>query len=332
MLRRTRHGFTLVELLVVIAIIGILIALLLPAVQAAREAARRAQCVNNLRQVGLAAQTYHGTYGCLPPGYGMFPNSYQPGMGQIGSPEWTWIARLFSYLEQNAVTVGVDWSYNPGWVNAYPPEGNREIMEAKVSALRCPSDESASRAFSESPCNSDSPVPFGRSSYAGNFGPGPMEEKGRAQGATVFAWNYGAKLGQITDGTSNTLMASELIPGGNCSIRGSVAYDEGPVFSTKYTPNDQTPDLVRWCDPADAAFTTKSPSPCIYVKGTLGGGVLGNSYNRVIHTSRSMHPGAVNSGFCDGSVHSISETIDLTIWCALSTPNGGEIVDINSAL
>jgi prepilin-type N-terminal cleavage/methylation domain-containing protein len=321
-----QRGFTLVELLVVIAIIGILIALLLPAVQAAREAARRAQCTNNIRQVGLALHMYHDINKQFPPGYGYMSGEPGSGGSKAWGPEWPWIMRLFPYLEQDAVVDEIDWTWNPGVSYAGVPVGNLQAIGAQVETLQCPSDPTVSTPFDkQGACSYLKPVPMARTSYAGNFGRGQMEAVGRLPG--VFGFNHGARIGDVTDGTSHTLLTSELVAGGTCSIRGSISYDEGPVFMVDYTPNDPTPDLVRWCDAGDGDSAARSP--CVRSSGTLGGGVLGNTLNMILHTSRSLHPGGVNSGLCDGSVRFFGDDTSLDVWHWLGTPNGAEVFTLD---
>ena len=321
-----QRGFTLVELLVVIAIIGILIALLLPAVQAAREAARRAQCTNNVRQVGLALHMYHDINKQFPPGYGYMHGEPGSGGTKAWGPEWPWIMRLFPYLEQDAVVDAIDWTWNPGVSYAGVPPGNLQAIGAQVETLQCPSDPTVSTRFdSQGTCSHLKPPPKGRTSYAGNFGRGQMEADPRIAG--IFGFNHGARLGDISDGTSHTLLTSELIPGGTCSIRGAISYDEGPVFMVDYTPNDPTPDLVRWCDAGDGDSAARSP--CARSSGTLGGGVLGNTLNMILQTSRSMHPGGVNSGLCDGSVRFVGDDVSLDVWHWLGTPAGAEVFTLD---
>jgi hypothetical protein len=133
----------------------------------------------------------------------------------------------------------------------------------------------------------------------------------------VFTYNHGDKFSQITDGTSNTLLTAELVVGGVCSIRGAVAYDEGPVFQQYYLPNDTTPDVVRWCDDADKA--PGAMAPCIASATML---------NMVLHTARSSHVGGVVAGRCDGSANLIADSIDLFVWRALGTPRGDETVSL----
>jgi prepilin-type N-terminal cleavage/methylation domain-containing protein len=334
-------GFTLVELLVVIAIIGVLVALLLPAVQAAREAARRTQCLNNSKQIALGLQNYHSAHGSLPMGYGPLPeDGYGKGANNPGTPyaEWSWAARLFGVMEQTAISGAIDWNWNPGIV-ANAPRTVKEVRTAKIDGFHCPSDDAVRTNWNEGRVcpgleNIGDIEGFGRMSYAGNFGnckdsdpPGEalpsnsfLEASRTARWARydgVFSYNHGDKFGQITDGTSNTLLTSEIIPGGACSIRGSFAYDEGPVFMQYYLPNDPTPDIVRWCDSADQVVGV-SAAPCV-ATATL---------NQVLHTSRSYHSGIVIASMCDGSARPVSQDVDLIVWRAAGTPRGEETLSL----
>lgn len=311
----SRWGFTLVELLVVITIIGILIALLLPAVQAAREAARRAQCSNNCKQLALALHNYHAAHHTFPPGYG-YPRT------RDGHPtEWSWVPRLYPYLEQQAAYDLIEWDYHIGTSAATTP-AQQKVASPQIATLICPSDSGARVRFNEKKaCWPSSAKEYGRICYGGNFGQGQQEAADRVEG--VFGQYFGARIADIRDGTSQTLLLSELVTGGPCNVRTIHSYDEGALFMQDYTPNDLTPDLVRWCDPQDA---NQGPAPCAPGSGTLGGGILGNNYNMVLHTSRSLHPGGVTATLCDGSVRFVGETIALHLWQALGTPDGSEVI------
>jgi prepilin-type N-terminal cleavage/methylation domain-containing protein len=341
--RQARHrlqlGFTLVELLVVIAIIGVLVALLLPAVQAAREAARRSQCVNNSKQIALGCQNYVAAHGALPMGYGPMPEG---GYGQSvgGGAEWSWAARLFGVMEQAAISGAIDWNWNPGIVAGASPT-IKAVRTAKLPGFHCPSDEGAQTNWNEGlACpglQSGDPEGYGRISYAGNFGScrdvdpplAPRSssylEAERSESVRyprvdgVFSYNHGDDFRQITDGTSNTLLTAELIIGGPCSIRGVFAYDEGPVFMQHHLPNDSTPDHVRWCDDQDnQAKNPGAKAPCS----------PGAALNMILHTARSYHVGGVVASRCDGSANLISDGVDLVVWRALGTPRGDEVVSL----
>ena len=333
---RPLHGFTLVELLVVIAIIGILVALLLPAIQAAREAAMRTKCTNNARQIALALQNYASANGALPPGYGPLPEDGY-GLGLAGGTpyaEWSWASRLFGYMEEATLSGAIDYNWNPGIVAGASPT-IKEVRTAKIAAFRCPVDDSAATNWNEgNACFPGDSEGFGRISYAGNFGncqdtnpptaPSSASQleaprKGvrfpRLDG--VFSYNHGDKFSQITDGTSKTLLTAEIIAGGVCSIRGAIAYDEGPVFMQFYLPNDTTPDHVRLCDSQDKVPGARAP--CIDDVTQL---------NMVLHTARSLHPGGIITTRCDGSSAMIDDGIDLFVWRAMGTPRGEEVLAI----
>jgi hypothetical protein len=201
----------------------------------------------------------------------------------------------------------------------------RPLWLAQITTFQCPSDPTVSVLWNSTqtcviPGASGTPaVQISRCSYAGNFGRGQLEAAYPPTGDRVdgvFAVNRGARVRDIIDGTSQTLLLCEIIPGHNCTIRGAIIYDEGPVVMTDYTPNDRTPDIVRWCDDQDEQPDAQAPCD----------GVLGTNFDMVLHTSRSMHPGGVSTGLCDGSVRFIAETIALDVWWALGTPDGGEVI------
>ncbi|MEX0643517.1 MAG: DUF1559 domain-containing protein [Pirellulales bacterium] len=309
---RRRAGFTLVELLVVIAIIGILVALLLPAIQAAREAARRSQCTNNIKQLGIGFHNYHGSFKSFPMGYGVIGGDFGAGVTKKSGKgaEWAWPVRLFSVLEEQTLYDRIKWEVNaPGDYAA----GQEEILAAEIPSFLCPSDENVRTMWNDAgQCSSNGPAGLfrmARISYGGNLGIGQMEAATRKRG--VLGYNWGAKLKDITDGSSHTALVSELLVGFECTIRGVHSYDEGPVVMFDLSPNNPTPDLTRWC-------SRKDPPHASCVKIT--------TLNMVRHTSRSNHPGGVILGLCDGSVRFVSDSVDVATWNAVATPDGGEVV------
>ena len=325
-----RRGFTLVELLVVIAIIGILIALLLPAVQAAREAARRMNCTNNVKQIGIACHNYHSSNGRFPMGYGPMRVAYGSQGSQApgsGGAEWPWPDRIMGYIEEEMMDQYIgDWNNN-GAGHGY--DAFKNVVGAQLGAFLCPSDPGASDPYVY-PVSGKSDLVYGRISYGGNNGIGRMEApiiSGPPTGTHlldqriegVFGYNKGYAIREITDGTSQTMLVAEIIVGQDpITVRGTHSYDEGPFYMASYAPNDRTPDVIRECGPEDDADKTENPiAPCVYDS---------NAKNNLIHTSRSLHPGGVNAGLCDGSVRFISDEISLLVWQYLATPACGEIV------
>ena len=313
------RGFTLVELLVVITIIGILISLLLPAVQAAREAARRLQCSNNLKQIGMALHLYHEQCNRLPPGYGVGrpKGTSLPGGGQLA-----WMTRLFPYIEQSAVGQLIDWNIYPG--NGYTTQ-QLPMLTTQYTVFQCPSDATVRTNWYASGSWMPS-AGLSRASYAGNFGEGNpsvsnsagLERPGHIDG--VFIRNNSLGFNGIHDGLSHTLMTAELIPGDVCCLRGVWLYVEGPVFMTEYTPNDPTPDLTRPNRCGGADLLSDAIAPC---RASV------SDFSQILNTARSCHPGGVNAGLCDGSIQFFSNNISSSIWRALGTPNGGESISDN---
>ena len=337
---KSRPAFTLVELLVVIAIIAILVALLLPAVQAAREAARRIQCSNNLKQFGVALHNYHGSHRQFPLGTISNGGIYQP-------PEWPYfIVQLFPFLEQQSLNdifasaqTDLPSPWHSGSADQWPPE----VDTADASVMLCPSDGfgGAHMDLDTWPSYSNTPDLF-KSNYLGVFSganlrdvvfaaPGsytsasPSPEVVAAYGTqgvkAVFDVNRGAKIRDITDGTSQTLIMVEYLTGTKLDLRGYF-WTTQPGYSIIFawsTPNSSAPDkLCGWCTPE--ANQPAMNLPCVDTGG-------GNLYPKTA-TSRSRHPGGVNVVLCDGSVHFISETIDVNTWRAMGTINSGEVIQL----
>jgi prepilin-type N-terminal cleavage/methylation domain-containing protein/prepilin-type processing-associated H-X9-DG protein len=307
---RSGRAFTLIELLVVIAIIAVLIGLLLPAVQKVREAANRMKCQNNLKQLGLAMHNFHDTNNRLPPG-SVWAN---PGAsGDLIGRESTWITHTMPYIEEdNVLKTG----------NLRELFGSRGINDTIagtfLKTFKCPSDSEVGLVLQAGGNNIGYRA---RGNYAANNGIGPMIEwdvpnTARPQG--VFMLNSKPRLGELTDGTSNTVFIAEVIKvPGDRDCRGMMHYPEGPLYHHNRTPNSPVPDELR------AFYCVSAPrAPCI---GTFSSCCP----KRLTMTARSHHAGGVNVLMGDGSVRFASDNISLVTWQALSSPRGGEVIGAN---
>ena len=319
MRRLGTRGFTLVELLVVIAIIGILIALLLPAVQAAREAARRIQCTNNLKQLGLAMHNYHGALSCFPPGTVWQDRNGPPGPtypeDRYASPRMPFIILLFPYIEANTLADKLVYGGGTPWLDAT----NRDVTDAALPFLRCPSDGSGGE-FWENASHIPSNPKQARNNYMGVFSGlqiGDIASTDPNKRA-LFGAFHPRKIRDVTDGTSNTMALAEGLAGPDGDLRGAVWHDQPGATQvyTMVTPNSPIEDVLF---PAPSVWCTQSlPAknrPC-----TNGDGSTTDTA-----AARSVHPGGVNTLMADGSVHFISESISLANWRALATIGGGEV-------
>ena len=299
---RRRSAFTLIELLVVIAIIAILIALLLPAVQQAREAARRAQCRNNLKQLGLALHNYHDSHRAFPPGHLLHPSSL--------SDRLTWPAFLWPQLEQNALSEQIDVP-DPDWGTG----GNAQqqaLLGTVLPVFQCPSDGESrfDHAYRS------------RNSYVSNAGIGPLrKELSPSHRVGVFYQGSKTRMRDLTDGTTNTVGISETIKvsgTGRGRYRGVWNYPEGCHYQHDRTPNTSVPDELRnsMCISTDREDPL---APCI--------GTYSDHASRVIVMSaRSRHAGGVHCMMMDGAVRFVSSNISLTTWQSLGTPDGNEVI------
>ena len=302
---RHRRAFTLIELLVVIAIIAVLIALLLPAVQSAREAARRIQCVNNLKQLSLATQNYHDIHGRFPlGGLGHDPvtGAYPSGVAY----RQPFVESILPFIEQG--TLYAAYNLND-WYEAIE---NLTVRSIHIAAYNCPSDQAI--LFYKTPTVYDV-----KGSYGVNWGVNTYFNpvlKG------PFWLAYGAAIAEITDGTSNTVELTELrqtpspdIP--HLDRRGRIWNDDSATYqvTAKLTPNSSAPDVGR-CQNNPIPYT-----PCVTTST--------DTLNYYI-ASRSAHPGGVNTLFVDGSVRFIKDTVARSTFASLGTKAGGEVISSDS--
>lgn len=310
-----RRGFTLIELLVVIAIIAILIALLLPAVQQAREAARRSQCRNNLKQLGLALHNYHDVYGMFAPGAitltsGVLVHNGQASLGD--TPRRPYLPHLLPYLDQTPVYARFTWR-SDGFDFFQQPDAGLVL-----SALVCPSD-----GHSDNPkLTLGAGTPVAVTNYGAMVGQRIGDVNVRNRGA--FSVNRGVRVRDFLDGTSNVMMLAEQLTGSDSDLRGLWLNAGGgsTLLSTELTPNSSAADALYpspiWCAEGDGVTDDpRNNLPCVQGTELPDGQHV---------ASRSRHAGGVHILLGDGSVRFVSENINLQIWRIVGLISSGEIV------
>jgi prepilin-type N-terminal cleavage/methylation domain-containing protein/prepilin-type processing-associated H-X9-DG protein len=332
-LERKRKAFTLVELLVVIAIIGVLVALLLPAVQSAREAARRSQCTNNLKQIGLGVHNYESStkeipYNRYSGGYGLPSEPWgDDQVGESGDPApcmaWSWLASILPHIEQGAV-------FSSGGIPKTSMETST-AMGVVIPAFQCPSDELQ---------NNNSLVrvntyyirgvrQIGLTNYDGVMGaqsdvpifvndnveaPGQNEPWFNGNGVMrIFAWQDPLGFRNVEDGTSRTFMAGEQA----FELSRAACGDLGKCYGLGYS----------WAHSIEASATAAvQPNFAVPGQPSLDPSVEATPY-RSQFGFNSMHPGGLHFVYVDGSVHFVNQDIELGVYHAMATIKGGETLD-----
>jgi len=313
MRRYSRTGFTLIELLVVIAIIAVLIALLLPAVQQAREAARRTQCKNQLKQLGLAMHNYHDTSKQLPPGAIKWVGD--PSRGGASAQYYDdhgWYTQIGPFIDQapwyNLINFNVQIS----------DASNEQVRRAKIALYGCPSDGLKNNEWGSTTWSR------WRGNYAVNWGNtnyGQVAKAGVNFGGAPFSYRGSSNFSGINDGMSNTLMMAEIItssgPGWDGPISEMQIATGGQTFNAWLTPNSAACEEVTRVCPAVGSLN--GISCCTVIGGA--GAEASQSFS-----SRSKHTGGTHVLMCDGATRFVSNNIDLNVWRNLSTARGGETV------
>ncbi|MBI3464863.1 MAG: DUF1559 domain-containing protein [Planctomycetes bacterium] len=320
-MRRERFGFTLVELLVVIAIIGILIALLLPAVQAAREASRRSHCQNNLKQLGVAVHNYELNHKTFP-------------IGAWGGVYGTWLLGLLPNIERDdlyrqyhrpAGMLGRN-NIDGGGDIRYGSPVNRPVTTKQIATYTCPSDTPTATptvingiTFHNYVGNYGNTTagrqPFGGLTWGGAplfqvWGTSGLESGTSADIPVNERGRMRVRFSEVLDGLSTTLMFSETVQGRGGDLRGFGWWQGGCYFTSFAGPNSAVPDSVE-----QSCFPALNP-PC----------VIRSSTNFIRHAARSRHPGGVQVTMCDGSGRFVTDSIAIDIWRPMGSAWGKEAI------
>ena len=346
-------AFTLVELLVVIAIIGVLVALLLPAIQAAREAARRAQCTNNLHNIGLAVHNYASARQTLPPGDVRDP--FFNGGSQVKSM-YSWVTLIMPYIEEANAHGVMDWTEGLEQNQGTDEQEGTRAHHLFIKTFACPSE--VNQAADIGLVNKF----YGaRGNYVGNAGLGwfwaedvspndqlegwladtsaggdSLKARPSVSGIHMTALGSfvvssvkplkGRKFSDFTDGTSNTAAISELRLIPETDTRGAMHFGPASMYMHDWTPNVaigeensfnrlRAEDWTRYCDRQGPA---REIAPCRQASDGWKG--------LWQHTARSYHTGGVNLAMADGSTRFVSDDIDLLVWRAMGSADGGEVI------
>jgi prepilin-type N-terminal cleavage/methylation domain-containing protein/prepilin-type processing-associated H-X9-DG protein len=343
-----RRGFTLVELLVVIAVIGVLIGLLLPAVQRVRESANRLKCANNLKQLGLALHNYHGDYNCFPPGMVC-------SVVDVADASSTGFTFLLPYIEQDNVQRAYHFD------NAWSLQANFEAVGTEIKIFYCPSNRENGRidlgpiatqwSITLPPFAASCDYAFCRGANGGlnrDWSKIPIQVRGVFNIRNSGRGNSsGVRIDDISDGTSNTIAMGEATGGSPLYFVRDLANPTLPSinpYTGQTTMIDQSWSAASVGDtshpwygsifavtaqfgmapnPADEPMNRRPVTPTVASADPSGYNLSGNDY---ISGFRSLHPTGCNFLFCDGSVHFIQAGIDPTTYRALSTYAGGEVI------
>jgi prepilin-type N-terminal cleavage/methylation domain-containing protein/prepilin-type processing-associated H-X9-DG protein len=357
-----RRGFTLIELLVVIAIIAVLIALLLPAVQSAREAARRSQCINNLKQIGLGLHNYHSTYNVFPMGVSASNNTWNAanngGANLVTWNGWSAQALLLPYLEATPVYNAINFAFDP-LVNNSQNFQNTAFLTS-IPAFLCPSDPNSGpqRGFINNYCasigtsigvvqnypsnstgvfsyqtpyglrdindGSSNTVAFGES-LVGNAARGPAGYKGNGVAGLCYAW--------ILDASSNPTQTLATLQ--QCTTAWNTAVAAGGMYGG--TPNIGVNRGYYWgwgCEAMTIINTIVPPNSTQYGwnacrNGCQGCGNYDMDHSEIANVS-SQHPGGANVTFADGHVQFVKSSVSIQTWWALGTRDNGEVIGADS--
>jgi len=363
---RNRRGFTLIELLVVIAIIAVLIALLLPAVQSAREAARRSQCVNNLKQIGLAMHNYISTNDLLPP---VSVDRVSNGGDTVPHQNFSQLSRLLPFMEQTPTYNSINFQFGSRWAEGGSfgySDQNPPDVDAAGGAQSIPQMTVITQVITSFLCPSD-PYPGGSGNfiingtskrvgsfnYPSNFGLNRRLNNWVPNGPNYICSNWdGAMkrnigLNSFTDGTSNTVIFSEWVKGpgakpgrdglgmvyqsgkGTADFTGDAAFAAACLAINPNQGNQNWGWKGEWWAYGGTSIYSHTVPPNRTACDYSDQAESGRGDITLINAS-SLHPGGVNTLFADGSVKFIKSSVAIPIWYALATPDRGEVISADA--